>query len=94
MIVNMSFRLPYLIFDRLLGWLLLGPHTGFRRARAARPAPRGRLRVPKTLSSGFMRPVVERDNTTSSTPDSHRCRFLTICGVNVPARSRGTSIST
>jgi putative transposase len=42
MIVNVSLRLLYLIFDRLLGWLLLLGRTGFHRRRAARPAPRGR----------------------------------------------------
>jgi hypothetical protein len=39
MIVNVSL---YLIFDRLLGWLLLLGRTGLQRPRAARPAPRGR----------------------------------------------------
>jgi hypothetical protein len=34
------------------------------------------------------------DSTTSSTPLSRRCRFLTICGSKLPPRSRGTSIST
>jgi hypothetical protein len=41
MIVNVSLRLLYVIFDRLLGWLLLLGRT-FQRRRAARPAPRGR----------------------------------------------------
>jgi hypothetical protein len=34
------------------------------------------------------------DSTISSTPVSRRCRLRTICGSNVPARSRGTSICT
>ena len=32
--------------------------------------------------------------TISSTPFRRRCRFLTICGSNVPSRSRGTSSPT
>jgi hypothetical protein len=43
MIVSVSLRLLYLIFDRLLGrLLLLAPHTGFQGHRAARPTPRDR----------------------------------------------------
>jgi hypothetical protein len=41
-----------------------------------------------------VRPLAYSDRTISSTPVSRRCRFFTICGSNVPARSRGTSICT
>ena len=44
--------------------------------------------------SPVVRPLAYSDSTISSTPLSRRCRFFTICGTNVPARSRGTSIST
>jgi hypothetical protein len=36
-----------------------------------------------------VRPLAHSDSTISSTQVSHRCRFLTICGSNVPSRSRG-----
>ncbi len=52
---------------------------------------RSRRSAPKI--SPAVRPLAYSDSTTSSTPDS-RGRFLTICGSNVAARSRGTSIST
>ena len=39
-------------------------------------------------------PLAYNDRTISSTSPRRRWRFLTICGSNVPARSRGTSIST
>ena len=43
--------------------------------------------------SPVVRPLAYNDNTTSFTSPRRRCRLLTICGVNVPSRSRGTSIS-
>lgn len=42
----------------------------------------------------MVRPLAYRDSTTSSTPGSRRCRFLTTTGSNEPSRSRGTSILT
>lgn len=39
-------------------------------------------------------PFADNDRTISSTPPRRRWRFLTSCGVNDPARSRGTAIST
>jgi hypothetical protein len=39
-------------------------------------------------------PFADSDSTISSTPPRRRCRFLTSCGSNDPARSRGTAIST
>jgi hypothetical protein len=39
-------------------------------------------------------PFADSDRTISSTPPSRRCRFLTSWGSKVPARSRGTRIST
>jgi hypothetical protein len=39
-------------------------------------------------------PFAYSDSTISSTSVSRRCRFFTICGSNVPSRSRGTSMST
>ena len=44
--------------------------------------------------SPVVSPFAYSDKTISSTPPSRRCRFLTICGSNVPSRSRGTSIPT
>ena len=44
--------------------------------------------------SPVVKPFAYNDNTISWTPVSRRCRFFTICGSNVPARSRGTSSST
>ena len=38
-------------------------------------------------------PLADNDNTMSSIEPSRRCLFATTTGVNVPARSRGTSIS-
>ena len=42
----------------------------------------------------MVNPFAYSDSTISSTSVSRRCRFFTICGSNVPSRSRGTSIST
>jgi hypothetical protein len=42
--------------------------------------------------SPWVRPFADSDNTISSTPPRRRCRFLTSCDWNVPARSCGTSI--
>lgn len=39
-------------------------------------------------------PFADSDSTISSTPVRRHCRFLTICGSNVPATSRGTFTST
>ncbi len=43
--------------------------------------------------SPWVIPLADNDNTMSSIEPSRRCLFATTTGVNVPARSRGTSIS-
>lgn len=46
------------------------------------------------LISPVVRPLANNEIATASTSDSRRWRFLTMTGSNVPARSRGTSITT
>ena len=46
------------------------------------------------LISPVVRPLANRLIATASTSERRRCRFLTITGSNVPARSRGTAIVT
>jgi hypothetical protein len=59
MIADMSLRLLYLIFDRLLGWLtLLGRATSSKDIEHLRPAPRGRgtaQNQPQTSPNGRYR---------------------------------------
>jgi hypothetical protein len=45
-------------------------------------------------TSPVVSPFAVSEITISSTPPRRRCRLRTNCGSNVPARSRGTSIST
>ena len=46
------------------------------------------------LISPVVSPNAYSDSAIPSTPASRRCRFFTICGSNVPARSLGTSMLT
>ena len=44
-------------------------------------------------TSPVVNPLAVNEMTRLSTPPKRRCRLATICGVNVPSRSRGTSIA-
>lgn len=44
--------------------------------------------------SPVVRPLANRMIATASTSERRRCRFLTITGSKVPARSRGTAMVT
>ena len=46
------------------------------------------------LISPVVSPFANNEIATASTSLSRRCRFLTMTGSNVPARSRGTSMVT
>jgi hypothetical protein len=90
--------------DRMVAGRGEGDRIGSDRA-AALPPPQGagrgggraalrrRWRALAGWRSAMPR-LPNSDTTISSTPVSRRCRFFTICGSNVPARSRGTSIPT
>lgn len=44
--------------------------------------------------SPWVNPLADNEITSPSSPDSWRCRLRTICGSNVPSRSRGIATCT
>jgi hypothetical protein len=68
------------------------------RLRSIRFRPsRGSAAAASTRANGWagsFSPLAVNKMTSSSMPPNRRDRFGTIAGVNVPSRSRGTSIST
>ena len=65
-----------------------------RNLRAAAEILRSHRQLTSPRPLPFMPTGDSKDNTISWTSFNRRWRFLTICGSNVPSRSRGTSIGT
>ena len=63
--MGVSLRLPYLIFDRFLDWLLLLSLATSSKHRAARPSARGRPMVAGMLFPGCGHVPMFDDPTTA-----------------------------